>query len=238
MNDTEWRRLSGAGDHTPPDMEPLSRSEGDLNRNAYRPSRYPRLAQRAVSNDDGTAIAERTEALLAQVSEQLDALRIELKPFETVTVDGITRVGNKAVRIGPTPVPGVGAAVLYTANDAFGILHRVQVPKSGIIQSVRFYDKDDEGLNMELLLFRELPGAQTDNAAIAVADIDLPLIEASILIDTWRDLLDNQVGIEDALDIAYTAPNGELWAQWVSRGGPTIAAAAMPEWGMTILADE
>jgi len=112
------------------------------------------------------------------------------------------------------------------------------VPKSGIIQSIRFYDLDDEGLNMELALFREDFTAQADNAAFVVADNELVKLAVGILIDTWRDYGNNQVGVEDNLGIAYRAPLSRLWGQWITRGGPTIAAGSSPSWAMTILADE
>lgn len=153
-------------------------------------------------------------------------------------IKGPVLVMGRTVRIGPVQIPGIGAAVLYTANDAFGIQETLDVPKSGIIQSLRVYDLDDEGLNMTLLLFRAPPTQETDNAAISISDKDLLKLEVAILVDTWHDLIDNQVGAEDNLGIAYTAPLGQLWAQWVTRGGPTIAADNEPWWEMIILADE
>ena len=81
MTTPDWRYLSGAGDSTPPHVEPLSRSEGDLNRNSYRASKYPRLAARAVCNDDGTPISASTEERLAEligVAGRIEALLILL----------------------------------------------------------------------------------------------------------------------------------------------------------------
>ena len=81
MTTPDWRYLSGAGDSTPPHVEPLTRSEGDLNRNSYRASKYPRLSARAVCNDDGTQISAGTEARLAEligVAERIEALLIRL----------------------------------------------------------------------------------------------------------------------------------------------------------------
>ena len=220
----------------------FSGSLNDLWRMVFRPSQaFLRYVKLAVSNDDGSPVAEKTEGLLADVLTKLGELETSLAPLAAVKVDGVALVGGKTVRVGPLGIPGVVPAVAYTANDAFGEQHRIDVPKSGIIQSIRFFDKDDEGLNMTLLLFREQPAAETDNAALSISDADLSKIEVSILIDSWHDLIDNQVGAEDNLGIAYTtnpATPGQLWAQWVSRGGPTIAAANSPMWEMIILADE
>ena len=79
LTDGEARILSGAGASTTPNLEPRSRSEGDLNRNAYRSSKWDRLSTRAVVNDDGTPIAQDTNALLVDIrdllGEIIDALR-------------------------------------------------------------------------------------------------------------------------------------------------------------------
>ena len=69
LTDGEARILSGAGALSPPGLEPRSRSEGDLNRNSYRNSKWDRLAARAVVNDDGTPIAMSTDELLRELIE-------------------------------------------------------------------------------------------------------------------------------------------------------------------------
>ena len=69
LTDGEARILSGAGASTTPNLEPRSRSEGDLNRNSYRSSRLDRLSTRAVVNDDGTDIAASTDTLLRELIE-------------------------------------------------------------------------------------------------------------------------------------------------------------------------
>ena len=75
LTDAEARILSGAGATTPPNLEPRSRSEGDLSRNSYRSSKWDRLSTRAVSNDDGTPIAERVEGLLTELITETQAVR-------------------------------------------------------------------------------------------------------------------------------------------------------------------
>lgn len=146
---------------------------------------------------------------------------------------------QKTVSIGPVQIAGVGTAALYTTGDAFGTTTKILVPKSGIIQGIRFYDLDNEGVNMEAYFFRQAPaGLAADNAAVSVPDDQLHLIEASILIDTWRTFAAAQLGVEDNLGISYTAPSGALWVHWVTRGGPTIAAGSIPLFKLLILSDE
>ena len=81
MAKPDWRELSGGGGQmgtmTPPIAE-RSRSEGDLNRNAYRNSEYPRLSVRAVCNDDGSPISEKMEELMGKVLAELETIRILL----------------------------------------------------------------------------------------------------------------------------------------------------------------
>ena len=79
LTDGEARTLSGAGASTPPNLEPRSRSEGDLNRNAYRPSRWDRLSTRAVVNDDGTPIGMNMEDLLFDIKGLLERIARKLE---------------------------------------------------------------------------------------------------------------------------------------------------------------
>lgn len=77
----DWREQSGvAHDVRRPRMPPStewSKSEGDRNRGSFRPSGYPRLFLRAVCNDDGTPVMERTNELLEEILVELRALRQE-----------------------------------------------------------------------------------------------------------------------------------------------------------------
>lgn len=83
LTDAEARILSGAGASTPPNLEPRSRSGGDLSRNSYRDSKWDRLSVLAVANDDGTPITEETNALLR-------ALLTELR-LQTVLMERLLR---------------------------------------------------------------------------------------------------------------------------------------------------
>ena len=83
LTDAEARILSGAGASTPPNLEPRSRSGGDLSRNSYRDSKWDRLSVLAVANDDGTPIANTTNELLR-------ALLTELR-LQTVLMERLLR---------------------------------------------------------------------------------------------------------------------------------------------------
>ena len=72
-----WREQTGAGATSPPQRD-YSTSEGDKNRSSLGPSRYPRVFVRYVANDDGTPIAETTDALLKEILAELRAIKEKL----------------------------------------------------------------------------------------------------------------------------------------------------------------
>lgn len=155
----------------------------------------------------------------------------------SVEVQNVVTVVGKTFQVPLSLIRGVDGA-LYTTGDAFGDRFSIEVPKSGIIQSVRFFDLDDEGVNMEINLFSAPFTATANNAAFAISDDDLKKLEVSVLVDTFRDFGNNQMGVVDNLGISYWAPERKLWGQWVARGGPTIAAGSEPLFSIRILADE
>jgi len=124
-------------------------------------------------------------------------------------------------------VPGVGAGVAYTSGDAMGLRFSFTVRREGTIQTVVFLDRDDEGVNKELVLFnREFTGT-ADNAAFAVSDADLTGCVGVVSIATWFNFDANQVGMAYP-GLFYVAPHERLWCQVVTRGADNIAAGSEP----------
>lgn len=80
-NKVDWRERSGVV-KTDPALPPThalpSTSEGDMRKNVYRVSLFPRLFLLAVSNDDGTPIGGRTEALLEVLIDEIVGLREDM----------------------------------------------------------------------------------------------------------------------------------------------------------------
>ena len=134
-------------------------------------------------------------------------------------------------------VPGIGTAAAYASGDAFGTVMVLEFPESGIIESARFIDLDNEGVNKELWLFTAEIAGSADNAVFAPTDEELLHIEAIILFDTWRTANLNQVGAEDSLAISYSAPRRTLWGQFVTRGADNIGAGNIPRFSLRIMAD-
>ena len=73
MTRQDYRGIGGVGEETAPPFTP-SRSEGDMSRFSFRDSRFNRLTQRAVCNDDGSPIADGTNALLLEIRDLLKQL--------------------------------------------------------------------------------------------------------------------------------------------------------------------
>ena len=139
-----------------------------------------------------------------------------------------------------TTIAGIGTAVAYASGDAFGTVTLLQgLPTSGIIQSLIFFDLDNEGVALELWLFRDTYTATADNAAWALTDADLVKSEGIIKVATTDYVAgsSNQVGFRDAIAKSYIAPLGILYCQWVTRGAPNIAAANIPQFALRIIPD-
>ena len=80
----DWRKLR-RGDtiaaperERPPFLERRSTSEGDMRRGSYRESVYDDHFTSAVANDDGTPVAETTDALLREILAELRAIKEKL----------------------------------------------------------------------------------------------------------------------------------------------------------------
>jgi hypothetical protein len=125
-------------------------------------------------------------------------------------------------------VPGVGTGAAYLSGDAFGTMITFQVPLFGTISNVVFLDHDDEGLTKELVLFNRPFTATADNAAFAVSDGDLSYALDVVLINTFYDFTNNQMG-SGTPALSYVAPLGRLYGQLVTRGADNIAAGSVPE---------
>ena len=133
-----------------------------------------------------------------------------------------------------TGVPGIGTAAAYASGDAFGTMLTFDVPKQGTISNVIFLDYDDEGISKDLVLFNGRFTHGTDNSPMSIAAGDLRKCVGVAFIDTWSDLIDNRVG--QALPaLSYSAPQGKLFAQLVTRGADNIAAGSIPHIALVVV---
>ena len=77
--DRNWREQRGAGETVPPGMLGPSTSEGDKRRQSLGPGRFVGTSVQYVANDDGSPVAEETNALLRELIAEIKGLREELK---------------------------------------------------------------------------------------------------------------------------------------------------------------
>lgn len=152
-----------------------------------------------------------------------------------VKIEGTVQIVGKTFRTPRIVIPGIPGAVLYTAGDAFGTKFSFDVPYAGTIEVAVMLDKDDEGIETDLVLFTEDFTEIADNAAFDLSDADLEKFLSTISFATFKNFGLNQSSTAAAIGLAYIAPQRKLWAQMVTRGGPTIAAGVIPEVRLTII---
>ena len=102
------------------------------------------------------------------------------------------------------------------------------VPEYGSILEVRFHDRDDEGLNKELWLFKASPTLAADNAAFSIADVDNLQVVAVFVFSNWRDAVNNQIGLTSNTPVSYVATQGQLYGAVKTLGVDNIAAGSEP----------
>ena len=221
-------------------------SLGDLARMSYRPSQeFLRYVTMAIANDDGSRLTEKLEALLRDLEASdlavAQSILAQLEQGLTIANQPI-RVASRTVQSDMFSPVGVAPGAAYADLDAIGTnAVGLAVPKSGIIQSAIYYDRDDEGLQVDLWLFSEPPAAQTDNGAFTLSDTGLSKVIDVIQFSGFRDATNGQVSTQNGLGIAYVtaaAADGQIYVQLQARGALNIAAGALPAFRLTILADE
>ncbi len=129
-------------------------------------------------------------------------------------------------RIFVTPfVTVVTAAATYTANDALGAKAQfANVPSRGKIISILVADNAKQSVNMDIFFFNVDVVGTADQDELDFTDAELLTMQGVILVDTWKSLNDNSVGVERNTEMGYWAPAGTLFFQIATRGTPTQAA--------------
>ncbi|KKN76443.1 hypothetical protein LCGC14_0369520 [marine sediment metagenome] len=128
----------------------------------------------------------------------------------------------------PVEIPGSNSSGAYTANDAMGTIFEVVVPRRGEIRSAIFFDLDDEGLQTDLEIFKHKPTQIASEAAWALSLADVVKFITELSFVTPDDHNGTQTFQLTNIGMAYTAPEGKLYIQAVTRGTPTIAVGAKP----------
>ena len=131
-------------------------------------------------------------------------------------------------------IPEITAADAFDANDAFGLLAVVPVPKAGAIVNAVFHDPDNEGVNKELWIFRRPIVPTLSDAAFTFTDAENGHVIGVITFSTWKTATSGQIGLTPDLPLWYVAPAGNLYLQIKTIGVDNIAAGSMPSIDLTI----
>ena len=135
----------------------------------------------------------------------------------------------------PIEIPGITPADALDANDCMGVQFPLKVPKRGIIYSATMWDLDDEGLQVDLEIFKEPIVQAANDAAFAPTDQDIMGFVTELNFVAFDDHGSCQTSEIKNIGKAYTAPKGIFWIQAVTRGAHNIAQAAMPRIQLHIL---
>ncbi len=148
-------------------------------------------------------------------------------------------IAPPALAISNTSGPGdivTGAA--YADLDAMGVVpFAFFVPTRGMIQSAYYFDRDDEGLQVDLWLFSQRPVNQTDNGAFVVSDDNLLYCIDVVQFIGFRDANTGQVSPQNNLGIVYDlgAGGSTIYALLQARGALNIAQGSLPQFQLRIL---
>ena len=131
---------------------------------------------------------------------------------------------------------GIGTGAAYADKDAMGtVAGSIIVPTQGTIETAKYFDLDDEGLQVDLWLFESAPADQTDNAAFSLTDAELQTVIDVISFASFSDAANGQFSIRRALGTCYTSPTGLIYFQLQARGALNIAASNLPAFQLEIL---
>lgn len=124
----------------------------------------------------------------------------------------------------PAQIPGSDSAVTIETGDTIGRCFSINVPTSGVVISARLLDFDDEGVQVDVYVFKEkIADIATDSPyAPTVAEGFTFLTELNFI--PWTDQGVFRTSEIKNIGVGYSVPSGLLWFQAVTRGGITIAA--------------
>ena len=144
------------------------------------------------------------------------------------TLKRILTTSIVACPITPMRIPGVGVAIYggtAAIPECLGTIAQLRVPKRGIIVSATFFDLDDEGSQVDLEIFKALVTQNADNAAWTLSAANNPFFITEIAFFAFDDQIASQTSEVKNIGKGYTAPDGILYIQAITRATPTIAVA-------------
>ena len=178
-------------------------------------------------------LATELRRLRDDVAELQKATEIDRGEPEPTIIGGVVQTrSGRIFHTGYRLITGIGTGVAYATGDAFGTTFSIEVPPIGTLRVASYLDKDDEGIEMDMMVFNREPAQPVDNDAYAPTDTDMEKFITTITFATWKNFGANQTSVA-TLDVDYLAPQGRLWVQFVARGVPNIAAGNIPMISLT-----
>lgn len=139
---------------------------------------------------------------------------------------------TRVISVTPTITAGAYSANdavggLLTFADAFGV-NAGNDPRGAILDSVVITDLGKQDVQLDLVLFSKTFTATADNAALDVADADLPNCLGVIKLTDYADFNDSSVVTKAGIGLVIknTGSDGSLYGQLVTRGTPTYASTS------------
>lgn len=137
-----------------------------------------------------------------------------------------------AVRIWKTARTSLAVGTsIYAAGDALGTKVSFTVPDSGIIRAINITDVDDEAsVDVRVWIFDSNPTGIAANAAFALDDADLLLVQGVVDLNNTDDAheydaINGRAKHRNGLTIPYRTDGGLLWVQCECEAGtPTFTA--------------
>ncbi len=131
-------------------------------------------------------------------------------------------------------IPGSGSATELDSGDTVGNVFMIPVPKSGEIRSATFWDLDDEGIQIDVFIFKAPIVDVAVDAAYAPTDVESLQYLTKLSFVSFDDQGAFQTSELTNIGKAYSVPNGKLYLQAVTRGTSNIAAGSEPRFQLQI----
>jgi len=134
----------------------------------------------------------------------------------------------------PVEIGGITLASALGANDAFGNVVVLQVPKYGVIYSATFWDLDYDGLQVDLEVFKRPITQVAWNGAWSVSDTEILDFVTKLAFVSFDSHTLSYTSELTNIGKAYTAPEGKFYIQAVARGASEIAIG-LPKFQLQII---
>lgn len=124
------------------------------------------------------------------------------------------------------------STLIYAANDVVGGLLTIPINittrSGGVIRAAHLADDDNEQAGLKLYLYDALPSTIADQAAFAptIADLQKQIGRVAIAAGDYVSVGGNAVAHKEAVDIEFTAPEGNVYGYLVCDATPTYTNAA------------